>query len=191
MTLFELAHYARCDTWFNYQDFYDYISSQSGFSKFAEIGVWKGHSVAYLAHRLRGKSGVEIVAVDTWDDRYLVRNKEYIADYKRQMGHIMEMYNYNLQAAGVRHIVTDVRERSHLAAKRFEDCYFDVVFIDADHRVENVIRDIIAWLPKVKSGGIISGHDYTRYRCSRCCSSGIRRSLSYDGNGGVVYLGQL
>lgn len=36
----------------------------------------------------------------------------------------------------------------------------DLVFIDADHRYDHVVEDILAWYPKVKSGGIICGHDY-------------------------------
>jgi predicted O-methyltransferase YrrM len=36
----------------------------------------------------------------------------------------------------------------------------DFVFIDADHEYDSVVKDINAWLPKIKQGGIISGHDY-------------------------------
>jgi hypothetical protein len=35
-----------------------------------------------------------------------------------------------------------------------------LVFIDADHTYESITSDIQSWLPKVKVGGIISGHDY-------------------------------
>ena len=35
-----------------------------------------------------------------------------------------------------------------------------MVYIDGDHRKEPVLADINAWLPKVKKGGIIGGHDY-------------------------------
>jgi predicted O-methyltransferase YrrM len=45
-------------------------------------------------------------------------------------------------------------------ARLFEDEYFELVFIDADHSEESVSRDIVVWLPKVKRGGVIAGHDY-------------------------------
>jgi cephalosporin hydroxylase len=36
----------------------------------------------------------------------------------------------------------------------------DYVFLDADHSVEGVRRDIAAWWPKVKAGGFMGGHDW-------------------------------
>ena len=45
-------------------------------------------------------------------------------------------------------------------ARTFDDETFDIVFVDADHSEASVRRDVAAWLPKVKLGGIIAGHDY-------------------------------
>jgi hypothetical protein len=49
------------------------------------------------------------------------------------------------------------------SAELFEDESLDFVFIDAGHRYEEVKADIEAWFPKVRKGGIVSGHDYVKY----------------------------
>lgn len=46
------------------------------------------------------------------------------------------------------------------AASQFEDNTLDFVYIDGDHTYEFVSGDIAAWWPKIRSGGILSGHDY-------------------------------
>jgi predicted O-methyltransferase YrrM len=44
---------------------------------------------------------------------------------------------------------------------KYDNEYFDVVYIDASHDYESVKEDVLNWLPKVKKGGIICGDDYT------------------------------
>ena len=45
------------------------------------------------------------------------------------------------------------------AAKYVEDESLDFIFIDGLHFYESVREDILAWSPKIKPGGIISGDD--------------------------------
>ena len=47
------------------------------------------------------------------------------------------------------------------AASYIPDASLDFVFIDGDHSYEGCKRDIMAWMPKVKPGGWLMGHDYT------------------------------
>lgn len=42
---------------------------------------------------------------------------------------------------------------------RFPDRSLDFVYIDADHYYSSVMKDILYWLPKIKIGGYIGGHD--------------------------------
>jgi predicted O-methyltransferase YrrM len=51
---------------------------------------------------------------------------------------------------------------SAAAAERFAPHAVDFAFIDADHSYDAVKRDIAAWRPRIKPGGILAGHDRMR-----------------------------
>jgi len=53
-----------------------------------------------------------------------------------------------------------LRMTSEAAAKMFRKDFFDTVFIDGDHAYDAVLIDVESWLPKVKSGGVLCGHDF-------------------------------
>ena len=53
-----------------------------------------------------------------------------------------------------------IKSTSQEAVKKFENNFFDIVYIDAGHRYEEVLRDLDLWAPKIKSGGFIIGDDY-------------------------------
>jgi hypothetical protein len=45
-------------------------------------------------------------------------------------------------------------------AQKVPDGSLDLVHLDGDHSYEGVAGDLVAWLPKLRAGGIMSGHDY-------------------------------
>ena len=53
-----------------------------------------------------------------------------------------------------------IRKTSMEATKEFKDKSIDFVYIDGNHTFKYVAEDICEWSKKVKSGGIIAGHDY-------------------------------
>ena len=46
------------------------------------------------------------------------------------------------------------------ASSMIADKSMDLIFIDGDHAYEGVNDDIALWTPKLRDGGILSGHDY-------------------------------
>ena len=56
--------------------------------------------------------------------------------------------------------VETMRAFSVDAAKEFEDESLDLVYIDGDHARKEVLADLLAWYPKIKCGGVLSGHDW-------------------------------
>ena len=71
-----------------------------------------------------------------------------------------------------------VKDRLHLiegisweVAASIPDGSLDFVFIDADHDFNSVRNDLNAWVPKVKKGGFVTGHDLH--------FAGVRQALAY------------
>jgi len=52
-----------------------------------------------------------------------------------------------------------IRLTSHDASKKLSGD-LDFVFIDGNHSYEYVLQDLIDWVPKLKSGGLLIGHDW-------------------------------
>jgi predicted O-methyltransferase YrrM len=143
------------DNWFNYKEFYNWVAKKD-FNRYVELGVWKGHSIIYLANQLKSRD-VEIFAVDLWDKTYKYDDQPNL---KKQKKYLYEIYKENVRRAGLSKKIIDIKSISWEAANFFEDCSVDFVFIDADHSLKSVKKDINSWLPKIRNGGIISGHDY-------------------------------
>ena len=56
--------------------------------------------------------------------------------------------------------VSILRNLSTEAATLFPSEFFDFIYIDANHSTKAVREDLEHWWPKLKPGGIFSGHDY-------------------------------
>ena len=56
--------------------------------------------------------------------------------------------------------IKKVRGASEEVAKRFPDNRYDLIYIDAIHTKEGVLRDIKNYQRTLKKGGWIGGHDY-------------------------------
>lgn len=145
--------------WFDYELLYKELASKipSG-GKFAEVGCWLGRSIAAFHEfaKSRGKR-IELHVVDTF--RGEPGNHLHKSILDAHGGSVENAFRANMKALGLDGELTVHVGDSAAAAAQFEDASLDAVFIDADHRKEAVVADIRAWLPKVKPGGIICGHD--------------------------------
>lgn len=133
-----------------------------------EVGCWFGKSVIYLAEQvIASKKDIRIFAVDTW--HLSAEHKPSIEN--EHPGFIWHCFIGNVRTCGVQSVVIPMCLPSVEAATYFKDSSIFMAFIDADHTYESVKADIAAWLPKIKPGGILAGHDYNDYW------SGVKRAV--------------
>ena len=111
-----------------------------------EIGVAAGRSTLFLASELvcLGNVSARIYAVDPWepDGLWPAANWGKFAS-KEEL-----------------ELVCALRVESHVAARLFSRRTLDLVFVDGDHSYGGCALDIASYMPLVKHGGIIAGHDY-------------------------------
>jgi len=139
------------ENWFTYPNLYsEMVKKFDSGSHFVELGSWKGRSVVYMAVEIinSGKQ-IRFDSIDRWQTE---------PEWQMSGDEVYATFLDNIKP--VRSAVNVIRKDSSTAAADYSDGSLDFVFIDADHTYEGVSKDIKAWLPKVKNGGILAGHDY-------------------------------
>ena len=121
----------------------------------AEIGVWRGELSRCLLEEI---SNLSLYLVDPWRS-FADYHAEGMIAYSEEGWHdALEETRNAVSRFSQRAIIK--RLTSSEAAKQIADRSLDFVFIDANHAYDHVVTDLDLWTLKVKSFGIICGHDY-------------------------------
>jgi hypothetical protein len=125
-----------------------------GYNIGAEIGVHKGNTTHKV---LQGCKRLQLIAVDKWEDITPDSSGEKIGCEADDMSEMKRIFDKRTKDFKDR--LTVLHGDSVEMASKVEDNSLDFVFIDGDHRYESVKADIRAWAPKLRPGGMLSGHD--------------------------------
>jgi predicted O-methyltransferase YrrM len=107
----------------------------------AEIGSAVGGGSTRIAGKFVKQNGGVLYCIDPWENFW------YYA------------FLANIQIHDFEKTVIPIRSFSETAADLFNDSSLDAAFIDGSHLYQNVVADIDAYLPKIKKGGWLFGHD--------------------------------
>lgn len=140
-----------------------------GMRKGAELGVFRGDTLFKL---IAAQPNLFMIGVDAWVP-ILGPKQDRDTGRASYADHDMPAIGRQVQNAALAwgQRVMIIQHDTADAAKYVPNDFLDFVFVDADHSTEGVMRDVAAWYPKVRTGGIISGHDANW--------PSVQRALSY------------
>ncbi len=154
--------------WYDFQDIYaEAIAAARDEDTLVEVGVAYGKSLAHLARMaIDAGKACRIIGVDPWesvwgywDDLSILVDKEGGAREAFEA----EMARY----APEERKRVDVWQKTStdaaalVAMNQFQSGRPSFVWIDAVHDKPHVLEDIAAWMPLIRPGGVIGGHDHT------------------------------
>lgn len=134
------------------------LATEHGWRLGVELGVLEGRT---FLHLLKSCPDLTVIGVDIWEPR------PEMEALREQGGRSYSQYDMNALYGRLMKEKAEYGSRGVLlrmpttaAAQWFPERIFDFCFLDGDHTYEGVKADIEAWLPKVKKGGWLMGHDW-------------------------------
>ncbi len=109
-----------------------------------EVGSFLGRSAMVWAEYFN-----KVICIDPWEGNCGEESKRYERTLETFLENTARFNN-----------VFPLIAKSEEAVDFFQDEFFDFCYLDALHDYDHVKQDITLWLPKVKRGGVIGGHDY-------------------------------
>jgi predicted O-methyltransferase YrrM len=121
-----------------------------------ELGFFAGRSTAVMAPICKINHN-EYHAIDNCKGA----NPRDPATKAQQSRNMKQVFANNMKSLQLFDYLNIHQIDSAASAQMFDDESVDFCFVDASHVAEDAQRDIEAWWPKIKPGGIIGGHDYS------------------------------
>ncbi len=168
--------------WYDFEEIYaEAIAAARDDDTLVEVGVAYGKSLAHLA-RMAIDAGKQcrIIGVDPWesvwgywDDLSILVEKEggareafeaemaRYAPEERKRVDVWQQFSAVAarQLLGAETFFAATSDLADCGAANKQPCSF--VWIDAVHDKPHVLEDIAAWMPLIRPGGVIGGHDHT------------------------------
>lgn len=151
MSLFNGVHYRLANNWYSYVNVNDYENIPINY---LEIGCFYGGNVLTVANTYAFHNDSKLYCVDPWDD---------YKGYSEYKGRQLEIYNSfinNIEKSGKKEKINTRRGYSNIEVLKFDNDFFDIIYIDGNHEPEYVLEDAVLSFRKLKKGGIMIFDDY-------------------------------
>ena len=148
---FKGTKYRLANNWFNFVNMDNYKDKPINY---LEIGTFYGANLFSVANTYGLHNDSKLYCIDPWEDY-----DEY-PEYKNQQSFIYNTFITNVENSGVKDKIMINRGYSNNEIPKFQDNFFDIIYIDGNHEPEYVLEDAVVSFRKLKINGIMIFDDY-------------------------------
>jgi predicted O-methyltransferase YrrM len=145
------TQYRLANNWFNIININDYSDNPINY---LEIGTFYGANLLSVANTYGQHSDSKLYCIDPWEDY------DDYPEYKNQQSSIYDSFCTNIENSGVKNKIIINRGYSNNEILKFQDEFFDIIYIDGNHEPEYVLEDAVLSFRKLKQNGIMIFDDY-------------------------------
>ena len=143
--------YRLADNWFSHVNLSEYNNRPINY---LEIGAFYGANLISVANSYACHKDSKLYAIDPWEDY------EHYDEYRGLQESHYNTFLSNIEISGSKEKITICRGYSNNELLKFEDDYFDIIYIDGNHNPEFVLEDAVLSFRKLKANGIMIFDDY-------------------------------
>jgi len=122
--------------------------------KYLEIGTFYGANAISVAKSYAAHPESNVYCVDPWLDY-----ADY-PEYKNKQESTYDAFKQNVANSGEENKIIIRRGFSNNELLKFEDSFFDIIYVDGNHEPEYVLEDAVLSFRKLKTGGVMIFDDY-------------------------------
>jgi predicted O-methyltransferase YrrM len=121
---------------------------------YLEIGTFYGANLLSVANSYGLHENSKLYCIDPWEDY-----SEY-PEYKNEQPTIYNTFITNVEKSGVKDKIVINRGYSNIEIPKFQENFFDIIYIDGNHQPEYVLEDAVLCFRKLKPNGMLIFDDY-------------------------------
>jgi len=122
--------------------------------KYLEIGTFYGANIITVGLTYGSHPESKLYCIDPWEDY-----NDY-PEYQKKQENIYNTFLRNIENSGQKEKIIIKRGFSNQEIVKFEDNFFDIIYIDGNHEPDYVLEDAVLSFRKLKVGGIMIFDDY-------------------------------
>ena len=121
---------------------------------YLEIGCFHGSSVLSVLQTYGHHKNSKLYCIDPWEDY-----DEY-PEYKGENSNNYDIFMKNISTHKDKNKIIPIRGYSAKEIPKFQDNFFDMIYIDGNHEQPFVYEDAVLSFAKLKKGGYLIFDDY-------------------------------